>query len=359
MRKARSLLSLSESIPHDKSPTGIDKEPQNSPSDHQQSCVETAFPREPQTSPSEEYVLLSSDSQLSSVGNIGAILCEPQTPTGIEYENFQYEPLDLQTTSIRLLRVLPNLSPDGLLQCSIQHATIKAEYSCLSYVWGPPDNGSPILVNGRLRRVRQNLFDFLSIARIRGTSKLFWADALCIDQDNVSERSHQVQQMGGIFSNAVEVLAWFGNCEDTADYLAYVNSPDGWIQKDAPLSRRDFHRAPYWKRAWITQEILLAQQVRLCAGHEETELTRLRSIYQWGMGSSLKAPVAVRNLIRDTRGIAKNKSLIQLVARYRYKKCHIKRDRIYSLLALCDEGSDLRVDYGASDGEVFSEALRS
>jgi hypothetical protein len=35
-------------------------------------------------------------------------------------------------------------------------------------------------------------------------------DAICIDQDNILERGHQVKQMGEIYSYAGTVLTWLG-----------------------------------------------------------------------------------------------------------------------------------------------------
>ena len=42
----------------------------------------------------------------------------------------------------------------------------------------------------------------------------------------------------------------------------------------------------------------------------------------------------------------KGRSLIFLIRQFDLKKSHDRRDRIYSLLALCGDGSDLQVDYG-------------
>lgn len=35
-------------------------------------------------------------------------------------------------------------------------------------------------------------------------------DALCINQENLKERSHQVQRIGLIYENAFQVIVWFG-----------------------------------------------------------------------------------------------------------------------------------------------------
>lgn len=38
----------------------------------------------------------------------------------------------------------------------------------------------------------------------------FWIDALCIDQDNLSERLHQVRSMSQIYKQARKILVWLG-----------------------------------------------------------------------------------------------------------------------------------------------------
>jgi len=44
-----------------------------------------------------------------------------------------------------------------------------------------------------------------------------WIDALCIDQQNNSERNHQVRVMGKIYEMAVEVLVWLGCSAHNSD----------------------------------------------------------------------------------------------------------------------------------------------
>jgi hypothetical protein len=41
-------------------------------------------------------------------------------------------------------------------------------------------------------------------------ARLLWADGLCINQHDLSEKGHQVQRMGEIFAKAENVLIWLG-----------------------------------------------------------------------------------------------------------------------------------------------------
>jgi hypothetical protein len=273
---------------------------------------------------------------------------------------FEYRPLDHATCSIRLLLILPETSPEGYIQCILQQADINDTfYSCLSYVWGPPDEGNVIVLNGKHHTVRRNLFDFLQVARIRHTNKQLWIDALSIDQNNVAERNHQVQQMGDIFANAEEVLAWFGSDNAVVRFLTNKRLWRPPKTRDEEWDRMNFVHSPYWKRAWITQEVLLARRIKLCAGYAKFDRKRLLSVCEQGFSDSMD------DLIKPKANI-KRSGLITLLKTYAEKECHIPRDRIYSLLSLCSTLVDfsgtpckLPVDYAASDLDVLRQTMKS
>jgi hypothetical protein len=73
--------------------------------------------------------------------------------------------LDLSIKSIRLVRICPELSRRGQIRCDMRHATIDSDYTCISYVWGQPDQGHEILINDQKSIVRKNLFNFLRAGR--------------------------------------------------------------------------------------------------------------------------------------------------------------------------------------------------
>lgn len=136
---------------------------------------------------------------------------------GLSDDYYQHEPLDHSKHSIRLVRVLPSLCPEGLIQCDIFHGTTDVTYECLSYRWGDPYPEGSILIGGKRFRVRQNLLDFLALGHLTAqfssmTLGPLWIDALCINQNDTAERNHQVGQMGEIFSSAITVNLWLGRC---------------------------------------------------------------------------------------------------------------------------------------------------
>ncbi|KAF2685462.1 HET-domain-containing protein [Lentithecium fluviatile CBS 122367] len=278
----------------------------------------------------------------------------------ISQNYFTYDPLDHEQPSIRLIQVLPDRSPEGLIQCTVRHTTLDDTYVCLSYVWGPPDEGYRIILNRQSQNVRRNLFEFLEIAQNKHHDKWLWIDALCINQSDVVERNHQVQQMGKIFFSAAGVLSWLGSDERIAKHLAYQRkrksqSDDSGVDDEQAVydivNLWAFSAAPYWERAWITQEVALARRVTLLAGREELDPMLLE------VQPSDKYPVSVIYLLIGITPYIRDYNLIRLLHRFSTTKCHIKRDRIYSLLDLCQESPNLQVDYRIPDEEVLRQTL--
>jgi hypothetical protein len=193
-------------------------------------------------------------------------------------DNFEHTLLDTTRNSIRLLRILPDLSTTGLIQCKIWHTTTHAEYTCLSYVWGTETNQQIICINGKRFSCRKNLWDFLNVARTNDVVdlKAVWIDAVCVDQDNVTERNHQVSQMGDIYARATNVIAWLGRDQGAVEFFIFLKR----LAAEQPHSEKDARRVwfrertkslqrsylsfesnEYWTRAWITQEILQPQEL--------------------------------------------------------------------------------------------------
>ncbi|KAK0100170.1 hypothetical protein ONS95_008508 [Cadophora gregata] len=141
------------------------------------------------------------------------------TKTGVDLlQTMQYEPLDFQAFEFRLLRILPASSDVGsertLLRCSIFHSNLiePPEFRALSYCWGDPNITKAIELDGQPFHVTTNLYSALRELRAQGYD-VIWADAVCINQNDIFERGLQVMRMGLIYSKCAEVLAWLGDWE--------------------------------------------------------------------------------------------------------------------------------------------------
>ncbi|KAK8057483.1 hypothetical protein PG996_011420 [Apiospora saccharicola] len=84
-------------------------------------------------------------------------------------------------------------------------------FETLSYVWGDPTQTEPIAVSGVRFDATRNLAEFLRCLRLPNAERVVWADAICIDQTSVAEKSHQIGLMARIYRQAAKAAIWFGH----------------------------------------------------------------------------------------------------------------------------------------------------
>ncbi|KAH6701241.1 heterokaryon incompatibility, partial [Leptodontidium sp. MPI-SDFR-AT-0119] len=88
-------------------------------------------------------------------------------------------------------------------------------YKALSYAWGDSTMTKGIIINNCKSRVLASLHSALFNLHIgvlagKEESTYIWADAICINQKDNDEKTHEVQQMKRIYENATEVIVWLG-----------------------------------------------------------------------------------------------------------------------------------------------------
>lgn len=214
---------------------------------------------------------------------------------------FQHTPLDLSTLSIRVFSFLPAKSLSDPIHCSIEQIPEPKGHIAISYVWGRPVFSRTIYLNRLPFLVTEALHELLTRLRFLFPEqhRVFWVDAICIDQVAVSERNHQVQQMGSIYQNAEQVISSLDGFPDadTADLIDQfwsITEIDDETQSASSLVERLYdvhgvasHAGPsplfnsvsfwttlhrichleYWTRTWIVQEVLLNKHVLLLCGY--------------------------------------------------------------------------------------------
>lgn len=113
----------------------------------------------------------------------------------------------------------------------------------------------------------------------------YWIDAICIDQQNRQEKADQVQLMGEIYDNAVQVLSCIGDEADNSDLVMDMlqSAPDnligeewpgqefgsralGWLREKSATDIENVSAAlkfilerEYFNRVWILQEVFRKQ----------------------------------------------------------------------------------------------------
>ncbi|ETN44942.1 uncharacterized protein HMPREF1541_09817 [Cyphellophora europaea CBS 101466] len=98
-------------------------------------------------------------------------------------------------------------------------------FVALSYTWGT--GSKSLIVNDHAVVVTENLFH--ALLSLRQKHKTVWADALCINQSNIEEKSQQVAHMHTIYSTAREVIVWLGPSDPYSDaVMAEMNAIDAY-----------------------------------------------------------------------------------------------------------------------------------
>jgi hypothetical protein len=126
---------------------------------------------------------------------------------------FVYEPLDLEQSQIRLLKLFPGNSRQRV-ECASFTASLEEKgltYEALSYTWGSKHTTDTILLDEKPFLVTSNLNDALRRLRQPDESRILWVDAICINQQDDTERSQQVGLMRRIYNQASKVVIWLGS----------------------------------------------------------------------------------------------------------------------------------------------------
>lgn len=162
------------------------------------------------------------------------------------------------------------------------------------------------MCNTNSLRVTPNLWDLLHQLRDAQKSHFLWADAICIDQSNVAERSQQVRLMGDIYAKASKVFVWLGvkdsraqaaflGIEMAVNMMAgnpqFVDNYGGYSSSDLdafdqlkPGERSMTHEIlrlfenPWFSRVWVLQEVGLASKVIVICGSEVIDWNHIGSV---------------------------------------------------------------------------------
>ncbi|KAK0623848.1 heterokaryon incompatibility protein-domain-containing protein, partial [Immersiella caudata] len=182
-----------------------------------------------------------------------------------------YTPLLNTPQEIRLLNLKPHFdNPLAAIKSRLEPANLwhAGAYTCLSYRWGDTTEMKSIFVDDKEFLVRRNLYDALKRLRLHDEPRRLWIDAICINQDDTSERSAQVAVMQYIFQNATDVIAWIGEEEGgshgrpvtqrAANFVRESVTPPGWVGSPW-VDLLALVERPWFSRIWIVQEVAVAK----------------------------------------------------------------------------------------------------
>lgn len=92
-----------------------------------------------------------------------------------------------------------------------------ADYEAISYVWGSNIFSETIGLPSEQLQITASLDGALRRFRDREQTRRLWTDSICINQQDLQERSQQVALMGDIYRQARQVLIWVGKADDVGE----------------------------------------------------------------------------------------------------------------------------------------------
>jgi hypothetical protein len=293
---------------------------------------------------------------------------------------------------IRLLNVMPAKSAIEDIVCELQTVlmTDNPEYDALSYTWGDAAHQRSIVLNGRRYCIGANLWNALRSLRHESKIKTLWIDAVCINQNDLIEKSNMVSQMYIIYHKARNVVAWVGEAtqksEEAMKFLREHLSkdvaeiyPDGLdvLKAECHTSRNiptftadrvpweallDLFGRAWWTRAWVVQEIVCSHRWTLKCGQSEIDGHKFSvtlSQIHFLIGEAKFLSVEGKRIIRNTLLVPKKMILrqealaLQLVL-YRGRQAKDLKDNIYAFTNMVQPPiSELCPDYTKSTEEIY------
>ncbi|KAH6866447.1 heterokaryon incompatibility protein-domain-containing protein [Alternaria rosae] len=219
---------------------------------------------------------------------------------------YQYEELP-HDGSFRYI-ILHRGTGNDPLKCSLQAAPLgKTTFEAISYVWGKSKKNKKIICDGRVIRITKSLSNVLRRLRLPHKRRKLWADGICINQDDLEEKGHQVAIMGDIYRSAKCVLIYIGS-EDYGDgplvcsllddvnrmideTCKHIDTSQGafpFVQDDDTLrsdsrwiSLLNLFRQSWFRRGWVVREAASAHYGLVIWHNSEFSWEKLMRLYIW------------------------------------------------------------------------------
>lgn len=299
---------------------------------------------------------------------------QAQSNTDDKPDAYQYESIIDATHEIRLMTLFAGEFSDPIYITLAKTPFTQDDipiYEALSYTWGSQIDPVEICVGESPRNrlhITKNLAEALPYLRYKNKSRVLWIDAICVDQYDLNDRSHQVLRMADIYSKAARVIVWLGpESEDGAGAIGFLKTVASHIKvdwfnhimisvsHDATWTDRRinlqitnkqeralerFLARPWFERLWIWQEIRLAPPNSIVMYGYQTILWQdVRSaafcIYNKGFVDGATGELYDSHIrLYELCSQPQYTGILDLIKQTEYAKCADPRDRIYALLSM-------------------------
>ena len=309
-----------------------------------------------------------------------------------------YEHIPLKSNQhIRVIKLYPSKREQAALRCSILQIGLDcvsgANIEAISYSWGPnvpPENdlyckdAKNESSSFSVFKISTSLHSALVRFRDKTESRLIWADAVCIDQDNCPEKSSQVRHIANIYAKASRTLIWLGkgnsSDEKCIEFFKELNailpaSATGektirnaikqtfGTEAYEPLARF-FKSMSRFTRRWIIQEVVKSAEAFIycgtssiswrtfAAGVESLNRYSPRDMLVSGIDVDILTTIGYINTLWECRSPI-TYGILGLLTSFHLSECIDPRDRIYALLNLTDAKNYITPDYSKTTEGIY------
>ncbi|KAF1842753.1 HET-domain-containing protein [Cucurbitaria berberidis CBS 394.84] len=290
----------------------------------------------------------------------------------MEAGSFNYDPLETAST-IRILALHPGVGNEPL-RADLYHEELgaaKDTFLALSYVWGNSSYQRLLTCQSGTICLTANLEDALKHLRLPDEVQNVWADAACINQEDIQERGNQVRLMGQIYSYAGQVIIWLGhdhNNTASATFRMFLYPTEPLARDAKPLSLiSELSRCDYFTRIWVMQEAILGENTVVLWGTEVIYIDDLTEGIQLRLSELYLTPrhFEAFSWIEERHEATKLRDgafdLLRVLQLVRPRHCKDDRDRIYAILSVPYNASipwnsllkDVNPDYTISTHELY------
>ncbi|RHZ78276.1 hypothetical protein Glove_166g259 [Diversispora epigaea] len=286
-----------------------------------------------------------------------------------------------QSTILYDLKVKPRRLLD-VVNCQVIDSldTISDEYSIISHVWGNAIYDCATDVGTTYRALLESKEKLLMIINIIKTlgRRYVWIDALCINQDDINEKSNEIPFMGIYYANCQECIVLLEPQTDSMEEISStfhicsrnflkfekpVNNCEYTLDKCSAQFFNMLGTCKWITRVWTVQEALLPKVIKyvICGSYmcEKANIRKTLEIIDKNRNNE-KTPSAwfewntiKKNLHND------NGEVWRITHDIEHRECLNPADKVFGLLGITGYGSLIALPYYMLGGQIIDHSLLS
>ncbi|KAK4446202.1 HET domain-containing protein [Podospora aff. communis PSN243] len=338
------------------------------------------------------------------IGQLRLALLE-EIPLWIVMSTYQYQPLPPVAefgktppfTRIIRLASAPNRDDPLIAALELVDVSNTTPYEALSYTWGTDPPSDYLWLSDFPLPIKPNLEAALRSLRLPNMVRRVWVDAVCIDQNNVDEKSRQIQYMRLVYKHSARVIVWLGSktpgveqafaaaqrLSNTLDELetaagttrgnnldpetveAFLTSMTDDLPPTCLHYLNELFERPYWTRTWCIQEVVAAPWAIVRVEDLEISFSELMSttliVTEWRAKVAIDKPFILwhriylqrhpRHPVFPSKVPGSVGDLLDVLHIARGFQATDIRDKIFALIGICDEGLYPALTFTQVEGE--------